>query len=52
MWMNFSPFFLLKWSFYTLKHRYPIHYVGNPTVDEVTAYQKVHPKKSGSIHGR
>ena len=31
-------------EFYTLKHRYPIHYVGNPTVDEVTAYQKVHPK--------
>ena len=31
-------------EFYTLKHRYPIHYVGNPTVDEVTAYQKAHPK--------
>ena len=27
-----------------MKHRYPIHYVGNPTVDEVTAYQKAHPK--------
>ena len=31
-------------EFYTLKHRYPIHYVGNPTVDEVTAYQKAHPQ--------
>ena len=25
------------------KHRYPIHYVGNPTVDEVDAYLKEHP---------
>lgn len=25
------------------KHNYPIHYVGNPTVDEVVAYKKAHP---------
>ena len=24
--------------------QYPIHYVGNPTVDEVAAYQAAHPK--------
>lgn len=26
-------------SFYEKKHHYPIHYVGNPTVDEVTAFK-------------
>ena len=31
-------------EFFEGKHHYPIHYVGNPTVDEVTAYQKAHPK--------
>ena len=31
------PFFPLKLSFFE-KHGYPIHYVGNPTVDEVTAF--------------
>jgi lipid-A-disaccharide synthase len=25
------------------KHNYPIHYVGNPTVDEVAAFQAAHP---------
>ena len=25
------------------KHQYPIHYVGNPTVDEVDAYLREHP---------
>ena len=25
-------------------HRYPIHYVGNPTVDEVTAFRADHPE--------
>lgn len=25
-------------------HRYPIHYVGNPTVDEVTAFRAGHPE--------
>ena len=26
-------------EFFEGKHHYPIHYVGNPTVDEVTAFQ-------------
>ena len=30
-------------EFYEEKHGYPIHYVGNPTVDEVDAYLKEHP---------
>ena len=30
-------------KFYEEKHHYPIYYVGNPTVDEVGAYQKEHP---------
>jgi len=30
--------------FFEGKHQYPIHYVGNPTVDEVAAYQAAHPK--------
>lgn len=29
-------------DFFEKKHRYPIHYVGNPTMDEVTAYQQSH----------
>lgn len=31
-------------EFFEGKHQYPIHYVGNPTVDEVTAYLEAHPK--------
>lgn len=31
-------------EFFEGKHQYPIHYVGNPTVDEVTAYKEVHPR--------
>ena len=31
-------------EFFEAKHQYPIHYVGNPTVDEVTTYQKAHPQ--------
>ncbi len=31
-------------DFYEGKHHYPIHYVGNPTLDEVTDYQARHPK--------
>ena len=31
-------------EFFEAKHQYPIHYVGNPTVDEATAYQKAHPQ--------
>ena len=30
-------------KFYEEKHRYPVHYVGNPTLDEVTAYLEEHP---------
>ena len=29
-------------AFFEEKHHYPIHYVGNPTLDEVTAFQKNH----------
>lgn len=29
-------------DFFERKHHYPIHYVGNPSVDEVTAYTDVH----------
>ncbi|MDR0891385.1 MAG: lipid-A-disaccharide synthase [Mediterranea sp.] len=31
-------------EFFEQKHHYPIHYVGNPTVDEVDAYQRTHPQ--------
>lgn len=31
-------------DFFEGKHHYPIHYVGNPTVDEVAAYKEVHPE--------
>lgn len=31
-------------DFFEGKHHYPIHYVGNPTVDEVAAYKEAHPK--------
>ncbi len=30
-------------DFFERKHGYPIHYVGNPTVDEVAAYLAEHP---------
>lgn len=30
-------------EFFEGKHHYPIHYVGNPTVDEVTAFLHEHP---------
>ena len=30
-------------DFYEKKHHYPIHYVGNPTVDEVDVYLGSHP---------
>ena len=29
-------------DFYERKHHFPIHYVGNPTAEEVAAYRKVH----------
>ena len=31
-------------EFFEGKHQYPIHYVGNPTVYEVAAYQETNPK--------
>lgn len=34
-------------DFFEGKHHYPIHYVGNPTVDEVAAYRDSHPKDFG-----
>lgn len=36
-------------GFFEEKHRYPITYVGNPTVDEVSAYQQAHgmPRPDG-----
>ena len=36
-------------DFYEGKHHYPIHYVGNPTLDEVTDYQARHPKDMSLI---
>ena len=36
-------------EFFEGKHHYPIHYVGNPTVDEVTAYQEAHPKNTAEF---
>ncbi|MDE6171710.1 MAG: lipid-A-disaccharide synthase [Bacteroides sp.] len=31
-------------EFFEGKHHYPIHYIGNPTVDEVTAFRAGHPE--------
>lgn len=31
-------------DFFEVKHHYPIHYVGNPTVDEIDAFIKEHPQ--------
>ncbi|MCD8081160.1 MAG: lipid-A-disaccharide synthase, partial [Bacteroides sp.] len=31
------------------KHQYPIHYVGNPTVDEVSAYRATHPRSDADF---
>lgn len=31
-------------DFFEKKHQYPIHYIGNPTVDEVETFQKNHPE--------
>lgn len=33
-------------DFFEKKHHYPIHYVGNPTADEVSEYLKAHPRQS------
>lgn len=40
MMLSILPF---EVDFYEGKHHYPIHYVGNPTVDEVHAYLAKHP---------
>lgn len=38
-------------EFFENKHSYPIHYVGNPTVDEVTAFRESHAEDfSGFVH--
>ena len=31
-------------DFFEGKHHYPIHYVGNPTLDEVALYKQTHPQ--------
>lgn len=36
-------------EFFEEKHHYPIQYVGNPTVDEVDAYQQKHPTDHGAF---
>ena len=36
-------------DFFEKKHSYPIHYVGNPTLDEVDAYLKAHPADEESF---
>jgi lipid-A-disaccharide synthase len=36
-------------NFYEGKHHYPIHYVGNPTVDEVTAFRTAHANDNSFI---
>lgn len=35
-------------GFYEGKHHYPIHYVGNPTKEEVETFKKTHPTKEDS----
>lgn len=45
-------------AFYEQKHHYPIHYVGNPTVDEVDAFLQANPadaeefRKSAGLDSR
>ena len=36
-------------DFFEHKHQYPIHYVGNPTVDEVTAFQAAYTESRESF---
>ena len=36
--------------FFEKKHNYPITYVGNPTVDEITQYQQTHGKPQPDDH--
>ena len=37
-------------DFFEGKHHYPIHYVGNPTVDEVDAYLQAHEADAAAFH--
>lgn len=39
-------------AFFEEKHHYPIHYVGNPTVDEVASYRRNHTAADDSFHER
>ena len=39
-------------DFYEKKHRYPIHYVGNPTVEEVAAFQASYQESFGDFVSR
>ena len=39
-------------EFFEGKHRYPIHYVGNPTVDEVTAFLASSSEHSTTLSGK
>jgi lipid-A-disaccharide synthase len=39
-------------EFYEQKHHYPIHYVGNPTVDEVTAFRREHTESRDAFFTR
>lgn len=36
-------------SFYQEKHHFPVHYVGNPTVDEVAAWLEKKPDETGKM---
>ena len=46
MLLSILPF---EVKFFEQKHHYPIHYVGNPTVDEVDAYLGNHPANADSF---
>ncbi len=36
-------------EFFEKKHGYPIHYVGNPTMDEVVAFRREHPASASAF---
>lgn len=38
-------------EFFENKHQYPIHYVGNPTLDEITAFRKNHGETFAEFAG-
>ena len=39
-------------DFYECKHHYPIHYVGNPTVDEVDAFMRDNPLDAAGFRSK